>query len=199
MDEVLTFILAFVAGDMHPAAFRDRLYEDDRFEPLLCNDPHLRPGNYVNGSAFHFLLALDFDDPGDVLNAQGALADFMDRNGITYSRTTRYQDFYDMVLEAQPRWLGVDAKWIRDNILCEAGNRQGQELVQWLRQELPKRFRSVAEPPCWIQSPEWPINENGPLIFLGELEVREYFHDVAAVYVFHDPVSGKCETVIQVN
>lgn len=34
--------------------------------------------------------------------------------------------------------------------------------------------------------------------FLGQVEINNYFHDEAAAYVFHDPKSDGCETVIQV-
>jgi hypothetical protein len=42
------------------------------------------------------------------------------------------------------------------------------------------------------------MNEHGPLVFLGQIDIRNYFHDEAAAYVFHDPVTGVTETVIQV-
>ena len=79
-----------------------------------------------------------------------------------------------------------------------AGPRTGEDLKEWLHAELLKRFKYVSNPPEWIQNPHWPIHENGPMVFLGQVEVKGYFHDEAAVYVFHDPKSGACETIIQV-
>lgn len=35
------------------------------------------------------------------------------------------------------------------------------------------------------------------MVFLGQLAIRDYFHDEAAVYVFHDPATGLRETVLQ--
>jgi hypothetical protein len=198
MDDVLTTIRAFVAGELPPAVFRERLYADERFEAFLANDPHLRSGNYVGRSVYYFLLEQDYDDPGGVLSAQGALADFMDRNGIEYTKTEKYADFYNLVLESQPDWLAVDPKYVQDHMLPAAGQRSGDELREWLREEFLRRFRCVGEPPAWIQSPVWPISENGPLVFLEQLDVNGYFHDAATVYVFHDPASGACESIIQV-
>jgi hypothetical protein len=197
-QDVLGIIKAFVAGEMSPAEFRDQLYADEGFEAFLANDPHLRPGNYVHGSVYHFLLEQDLDDPGGALSAQGALTDYMDRNGIPYVRTSRYKDLYDLILQAQPHWLDVDSRYVQDHILPDAGARTGDELREWLRAEFLERFRYVTEPPDWIHSPEWPIGENGPLVFLGQLDINHYFHDAATAYVFHDPVSGTCETVLQV-
>ena len=41
--------------------------------------------------------------------------------------------------------------------------------------------------------------EHGPLVFLGQMAVKGYFHDEATVYVFHDPATGTCQTVLQVG
>jgi hypothetical protein len=199
MEEVLEILRAFVAGNLTPSEFRDRLYADERFEVFLNNDPHLRPGNYVGDSVYLYLLRIDFDDPGDILSAQGAITDFMDRSSLEYTKTSEYEDFYDLILDAQPSWLNVDAKYVQDHLLPAAGGRQGSKLREWLSEELLRRFRYIAEPPQWIQSPAWPIGPNGPLVFLGQLDVNDYFHDSAAVFVFHDPGTGTCETVIQVS
>jgi hypothetical protein len=197
-QEVLATIKSYVAGELTPAAFRDRLYADaDAFEAFLTHDPTLSPTNYVKGSAFHFLLELDYDDAGDQLNAQGALAEYMDRNGISYTRTSRYQDFHRLLLSAQPRWLDVDVKWVQEQLMPLAGDRTGTALRKWLRAELLARFRYVKKPPRWIQSPRWPIGPSGPLVFLGQIDVDNYFHDAATVYVFHDQATGQCETLIQ--
>jgi hypothetical protein len=198
MDEVLATIRAFVAGDLSPARFREQLYADERFEGFLTKDPNLRADNYVHGSVYHFLLEQDFDGPGGVLNAQGALADFMDRNAIDYTKTAKYEDSYSFFLDVQPRWLAVDPRYVQDHMLPDAGERSGEELREWLRGEFLRRFRYVTEPPQWIQGPVWPISKNGPLVFLGQFDVNEYFHDAATVYVFYDPASESCETIIQV-
>jgi hypothetical protein len=196
-QDVLGTVKAFVAGEMSPAQFRDRLYSDEGFEAFLATDPHLRPGNYAHPSVYHFLLEQDLDDPGGVLSAQGALVDYMDRNGIPYVRTPQYEDLYNLILEAQPDWLDVDSRYVQDHILPHAGGRKGEELREWLKNEFLERFRCAAESPDWIQSPAWPIGENGPLVFLGQLDINHYFHDYATAYVFYDPASGKCETVLQ--
>jgi hypothetical protein len=198
MDDVLAAIRAFASGELSPSAFRDRLYSDERFEAFLSHDPHLRPGNYVGPGVYYFLIDQDYEDPGGVLNAQGALAEFMDRNAIAYTKTPEYGEFYRLLLDVQPGWLCVDPKYVQDHMLPAAGQRSGDELRSWLQKEFGRRFRYVGEPPRWIQSPNWPISENGPLVFLGQLEVHGYFHDDAAVYVFFDEAVGTCQSIVQV-
>lgn len=196
----LDAIKGFVAGIVSPHEFRDRLYSDGSFETLLTNDPTLPASNYVvsSGSTYHFVIAQDYDDPSGILNAQGALCEFMERNRIEYQRTEQYSEMYDLILEAQPDWLAVDPRYVAICMLPDASGRTGTELEEWLANEFRARFRYVSTPPRWIQSPSWPIGETGPLLFLGQFELNNYFHDDAAVYVFHDPNDGSCETVIQV-
>jgi hypothetical protein len=198
MDQVLADIQAFVSGEMSAAEFRTRLYAGGGFDEFLQNDPRLPPDGYVVGSVYQFLLEQDFDDPGDIYSAQGALIEFMDRNGITYTATKKYGQFYDLILKAQPRWIDVPAKYIQEKMLPDAPHAEGKQLQVWLTEEFRNRFRFVKKPPKWIQSANWPINENGPLVFLGQFDVNNYFHDAAAVYVFHDAKTGVCKTIIQV-
>jgi hypothetical protein len=106
--------------------------------------------------------------------------------------------FFNLILKAQPRRLDVDPSYVQNHILPAGEGKAGKALTEWLKGEFRKRFRFVKRPPKWIQSPDWPINDNGPLVFLGQLNVENYFHDAATVYVFHDPVTGACSTVIQV-
>jgi hypothetical protein len=170
---VLESIRAFLAGDITPVEFRDRLYANGEFETFLSNDPHLKKTqNYVGQSVYSFLLDRDFEHPGDILSAQGALTDFLDRNGLTYEKTSKYADAHETLLSAQPRWLAVDPKYVQEHILPHAGGRSGVALKKWLRKELLERFKCVSRRPKWIQSPAWPISEHGPLVFLGQLEVK---------------------------
>ena len=85
-------------------------------------------------------------------------------------------------------------------MLPEAGERSGDELKQWLEHRFLELFRYLDKPPDWIQDGTWPVNENGPLVFLGQLPVHRYFGDEGAVYVFHDQIAGgasDCVTMIQ--
>lgn len=195
--DILATLRGFAAGEVRPQEFQDRLYAGPGFEEFLANDPHLDPASYVNGSTYRFLLDCDFDDPGGVLDAHGAVCDFLDRNGYEYRRAGEYADFYELVLQASPRWLAADPKFVRDHIMPEADGRTGPELRGWLTEQLLERYRYVSKPPDWVQSPCWPHGAAGPLVFLGQLEVSGYFHDFGTVYVFHDPATGECQTIIQ--
>ena len=197
MEKPLADIREFVAGTMSPDEFRIKLYTNNAFEALLTNDPHLPKSGYIKGSVYQFLLEQDFDDPGGLLNIQGALQEFMNRNAISYMATREYSELFDIILTAQPKWLQVQTKFVQEKMLPASNGKKAKELKAWLREEFLRRFRFAKKPPKWIQSPNWPINENGPLVFIGQLDGDNYFHDTAAIYVFLDPVTKICETIIQ--
>jgi hypothetical protein len=63
------------------------------------------------------------------------------------------------------------------------------------------QFRSVSEPPSWIQNPDWQFADGRPMVFVGQIKVSAQagcFHDDASFYVFWDPETGETNTLIQV-
>jgi hypothetical protein len=197
-DTALATIVGFVEGRVTPSDFARMLEQRPESEALLADDPKLPSSSYVGHSVFLYLLELNWSKPGDVLSAQGALAGWLERHSIPHSRSTEARELFELLLDAQPRWLDLDTKWLKEEVLSKSGGLAGAKLKKWLREELLGRFRYVTRPPKWIQSPSWPIGPNGPLVFLGQVDVPNYFHDAAAAYVFHDPVSKECKTILQI-
>lgn len=197
MSEPLQRLVAYVEGKLRPREFEQLLYHDAALQQLLQSDRAPSTDSTADDS-YTALLQQDFADPGALVAVQELLTGVLQRRGVKCRPTDAYREHFDLLLRAQPEWLDLDLSWLEETVLSEAGGKKGAELEAWLRTRLLELFRCVGEPPEWIQNAEWPINENGPLVFLGQLSVYDYFHDEAAVYVFHDPVTGACETVIQV-
>jgi hypothetical protein len=198
MDDAIASIVAFVEGRIEPAEFEKRLYNDPAIEFALNDDPTLKPCTYIETSTFLFVVQQDFESPGGILNVQGALSQFLERKQIPFRPTGAHSQLYDIILKAQPGWLNVPDDWLKKNVLSAAERRKGKKLRDWLRARLLELFKYRVKPPKWIQCPDWPIGENGPLVFLGQIRIPDYFHDEAAAYLFHDPTTGRCETVIQI-
>ena len=199
MSEELQTIVNFVEGRINAHQLEAAFYtKSSEFEGLLDQDPDLPPYHYASPSVYLFIIQQDFGDPGDVLSIHGSLSDYLQRNGISSSPTSICSDFYTLLLQSQPHWLSADMKYLAA-LVEEADGRNGEGLKQWLHAELLKRFRCLGSPPDWIQDPPvWPMSDDGPLFFLGQMSIEGYFHDVAAAYVFHNRRSGHCETLIQV-
>lgn len=193
----LEMIKKFVAGEISATVFKDYLYASSEIEHLLNTDPNLGGNNYAWPSVYHFLLGQDLDRARGALNCQGALTDFMDRNGYQYVRTDAYEKRSNLIRNSQPKWLDAPGDWIEQHVLNRANDRVGKELQQWVKAELLQLFRYVKKPPRWLQNPAWPIRDDKPLVFLGQVDLDSYFHDCTSIYVFHDPLTNKTENVIQ--
>lgn len=197
-DKVIDILRKFVAGELSPIPFEELLHaQADDFERFLENDPHLERSNYVDGSTFQYLLACSFSDAGGILDAQGAICDYFDRNEYEYQKDNTFSELYDLILSASPRWLDPSHRYVQDQILVNAGARTGKELKSWLREELQKHYRCASKPPRWKQDASWPHGKDGPMVFLGQFNVNDYFHDTASVFVFYDEVTRGTETLIQ--
>lgn len=200
MDKALQSILDFVEGRLSAKDFEQVLYSDADLERLLKDESLRWHDTYIKSDPFDFLIGLDFDDPGGVLNAQGALELFLQRRGVPCQPDRAAADLHDLLLDAQPEWLDVDTAYLMKHVLPHAGGRSGAALRKWLRGRLEELFRYHKKPPRWLQSPTWPITASGPMYFLGQLKLGdcEHFHDEAVAYLFFDPVTRETRTVIQV-
>ena len=198
MPTPLETIVAFVEGRCDAAAFEESLQRDADLETCLraaAAPRHARTARTL----FDYLLVLDYHHPGDMLSAQGELGRFLAERNVPVQTSIQAAEAYRLLLSAQPAWLDVDAALLQ-RLLAEAPPEattpKGRR--EWLRGRLLEQFRCADRPPRWLQSPQWPVGEHGPLVFLGQLAVKDYFHDEAVVYVFHDPATGECCTVLQV-
>ena len=189
-------ISAFVSGELPASVFKQRLHGDSEIESLTSQQ-RAPPYCHTGTTLFHYLIALDYGHPGDVLDAHGALAGFLSKCGVAVTPSSAPSKEHELLLSVQPRWIDADLKFLSD-LLASAPPLSPPERKAWLRQRILELFRYVKRPPRWIQSPAWPMGEAGPMVFLGQLPVDGYFHDSAAVYIFHDPATRECKSIIQV-
>lgn len=188
-------ILDFVEGRLKPSDFETLLATDLRFESLL--KPFSLPFKDNRADDLYtFLLVCNYRRIGEILNAQGALIAWLEHHQIAFKATPVYGHNHSLFLEASPRWIGFYPDYV-EPLLALADRREGDELKKWLRTEIESRFHCLNKKPKWIQEPSWPIGENGPLVFLGQLDVSGYFHDAASIYIFHERATGRIETVVQ--
>lgn len=199
MDESAKILLDFVEGRLAPQAFEQILYNNSDLENYLKDEPRLPVNYYIKNNVYTFLIELDYQNDADVLDAFGAVVEFLDRKQIAFEPTSRYEDLHSIILSAQPEWLDADTSYVSKSLLSQSEGRSGKELQDWLKEQFLKKFKYVSEPPNWLQNPEWLFSTEGePLIFFGQITIGHFFHGEAVVYVFYNPKTNSCETVIQV-
>ena len=196
MPSATNNVVGFVAGQLATADFEQLLHEDAETEQLLTAQP--APSYAHTGhTLYHYLIALDLRNPADVLNAQGALAECLETAGIVVEVSEKPTELHALLLAAQPKWLDVDPAYMAALLDSAPPHAKKSERTQWLKAKLLALFRYAKKPPRWLQASDWPIEAHGPLVFLGQLPVEGYFHDQAIVYVFHDPRTNACRSILQ--
>ncbi len=89
--------------------------------------------------------------------------------------------------------MSVESEAFFRNLLTEyAGSVDKESISAWLDQEIAKQFIALNGRPRWIQSPEWPIVDGTPAIFVGQVDVSlkgseaasKVFHDDTSFYIF---------------
>ena len=194
--EALQRLSDFVSRKTPVLEFEQQLYNDPDIEALLSAES--APRYCQTGiTLFHYLFGLDLSDPGHVLSAQDVLVSLLQKHGVKTVPSGAAAAEYALLLDAQPRWLDADAKFLA-SLLDAAPCLPAKQRKAWLRQRILELFKYTKQPPRWLQSPAWPIGDAGPLVFLGQFPVADYFHDEAAVYVFHDPAKNAFTTFVQV-
>lgn len=82
----------------------------------------------------------------------------------------------------------VAESFFRNLLQSYSGSQNDEAVVTWLNEKLAQNFVSIGDRPHWIQNPQWPFVNGVPMIFVGQLEIknppRSVFHDDTTFYVF---------------
>lgn len=186
---------AFMEGTLSLSELQQTLVTDESAEAFLHDTPAIAPYSDVSFSNFDALIAFDPRRNGDCLNAQDLLCQLLDNLGAPFRKTARYEDIESLQYKAQPRWLDMDSV-IFGELMIQAGERQGHDLLSWLKSEIRTRYRYEKKPPLWLQSPNWPHESGQPLTFIKQTE-NPIKHDRAYDYHFRNESTGEVTIITQ--
>jgi len=179
-----------------PTAFTDWLYHDSEVENLLAGEQDIPPYATPSRSLYFYLVDLDFRSPASLLNAQDAISQYLDKQGVKHNKSQTFANVYGALLKAQPKWLDIPAFYVKQ-LMDESDGKSSKELGSWLKTTIAERFKFLKTPPKWIQSPQWMFEGNRPLIFVGQIDVSALQHDSSQLYLFFDPEQSKFFTTMQ--
>ena len=72
-------------------------------------------------------------------------------------------------------------------------------LANWYGEQLELNYRSLDDPPEWIQDPEWAFDGGRPMVFVGQLERTVDRHGTLVFYIFWNPKTGATKVVTQAD
>ncbi|SDJ15634.1 hypothetical protein [Chryseobacterium jejuense] len=200
MKDEIQFLKDFVEGNISSQDFEQQLYTNSALEKLLSDSSINWKGSYLQDtSPFLYLAEQNYKDPAGLLNAQGTIRLFLDKKGVKVTETSKHSDDDNLLLSTSPNYIDADLSFIEKHILPEDKSLSKSEQKQYIKQRYIELFRYQTKPPKWIQNPEWPIQNNSPLFFLGQIEIKrsDLFHDDGTIYLFIDSKTGVIETIKQ--
>ena len=180
----IKWIVDFVEGRISPLEFINEIYTDDSYETFFNDTKSIPPYTTAADTIYLYLIERNFNLIGDVINAQDLLSKYLFSKEIQHTPDNENIKKFNLILKAQPKWLDLRGDYCQ-YLLKEAGNITGKELTSWLKKTISERFISISVPPKWLQSPNWPIENNQPLLFIGQHDISKIKHDHSQLYIFY--------------
>lgn len=191
----IEFIKDFVEGKISDNDLEAHL---DNLKLTLQDSSLSWTETYVKTNPYNYLKSLKIKSIDGRLNAQGVLELFLNRKRITSIRYKKYSEDYDIILDSQPKYIDADVDFI-ERLIIPTTKLSKSETKKVMKETFKTLFQFHKKPPKWIQSPNWPIINDKPLYFLGQLEIKDcdLFHDNGYIYIFFDKDNDKLETIKQ--
>ena len=177
-------LIDFVEGTLTAAEFEKTVYSPD-FEDAVAGAPPPQDSAGEFESLYLFVISRNFHDIGDMYELQNALERYLWQKGINVTPRNNFKELHDLMLVVQPAWLDISSGYF-ERLLEQAGERKGKALKDFLKKKILDDYRCLDKKPKWLQSPQWPVEEGIPLVFVGQLDVTplSLFHDLSQLYVF---------------
>jgi len=181
----LNTIISFVEGNLSAVEFESILYQDKELENLLSNNETDIMPYAAKGELYHYLIQKNYESCVDLLDIQDALGKFLKSKNIKTEETNKYKEQNSIISRVQPSWLDISGEYF-NSMLRKHSDKKDKELEACLKDEIKNNFKSLKKPPKWLQSPQWPIEDNYPLFFIGQIDITDIRHDTACVYIFYN-------------
>jgi hypothetical protein len=136
---------------------------------------------------------------GGLVNSEGIIEDFLKKAEVVFHPAKRFGSIHRLILKGVPEYLDPPLEFMTEKVVPLDSDLSDAKKTKLIKERLKEYFKYVDKPPKWIQSPDWPIRDGKPLIFVGQLSIDapELFHDKGAAYLFYDPAKEGFETVAQ--
>lgn len=169
----------FVEGKLDAPSFFDILYSSEEMEAVFMAETSVP--SWTNAiSLYYYLISGDMSN-AFIWNAKYLLGQYLMKNGVSFLQDKQEEIYQDIVLKALPEWLDLEPEYFED-ILKKAELSKSEKIVA-IKSKIKSEFTYLHHPPRWLQAPAWPLYNNIPLVFIGELEESPE-PGRARVYVF---------------
>ena len=159
----------FMNGKLSTIEFWDLYTKDKTIKTLLLKD--------VNSASLKYLynpITIEEIFNPQSLNDRYGLFDmiltYLHKHKIPYQDNNADSKLIDFIHMCQPSWLDIRDEIFWTNILSNIDSNLSKSKKKIIvKEQILSMFKYIKNPPKWVQSPEWPFNENGvPLRFIKQ-------------------------------
>ena len=180
----------FVEGKLSTEELEMALYSNQELISLLENT---KAKPYMNSnSTYEYLISQDLTSLDAKLNLMDIFRGILDYKHIPYSSNSTTEKNFDLILKAIPNWIPADMGYL--NFLYD---KYKPKTATTFKKIIKEHFICMDKYPNWLQEPDWPIVDNIPAMFLGQLDISKLKHDTTYLYIFWDKKSDRYIEIIQ--
>ena len=198
MKMQLQDIVDFCEGRLNGEEFGKALLEPGT-EALFEDSPPIPPytQSHAHGMVYYYLIEQDYKNIDNLLDIQDCLSQLLQKKGIGVARGNQMDKLHSIAMDAQPAWLNAPGSYVSTLLKVLSGTDKEKRIA--LKKLLLEKFRYMNKPPRWPhQSPAlWPVVDNEPLLFVGQMDVTPLSHDLAQLYIFFDERDGSFKNIVQ--
>jgi hypothetical protein len=191
-----SIIRNYLCNLISSAEFQQEIYNNKELELFLSVDVYIPPYTTNHANPFYYLLESNVLTPSGEVNCKDLLVRFCTLNKIDYTLDDKHLEINAMLLKITPSWLSISQEYFA-KLLVKHKEKSGKELESALKKDISSEFKFLNKKPKWLQETHWPIEDNKPLIFLGQLDITALKHDISFVYVFFNEDNKSYLTIEQ--
>ena len=191
----LQLIKSFVEGSCEPSEFFEKLTTQKEIENFLSSETDI-PSYASEGNDYLYLIGLDFSDFGDISSAQEILSFILKQKNIEHRVDEKYAKIYKALLKTEPKWINIKINHYKELIL-EYQTNGTKGIEKYIKNNITPNYKYINNPPHWLQSPNWPLSNGTPLVFVGQIDISKINHDTAQLYIFFDAKENVFKSIKQ--
>ncbi len=202
MKNEINSLKNFAEGNLNASDFEQLLYYNNKIITILSDTSLIDYSKiYLNNysTIYDYLISLNYKLSEHRMEAHFTVCRLLDELNIKFEKSNAYNELHNLLLDTQPKYIDIDLDFFEKNIWkSEYAQLSKSEQKKKIKEKINVLFKFHKKSPKWIQSPNWPIENNRPLYFLGQFEIKDcnLFHDNGYVYLFVNQ-NNDIKTVVQ--
>ncbi|WP_036153784.1 hypothetical protein [Maribacter forsetii] len=202
MQKSQKILKSFVEGSLSSQEFEQELISNIELIEFLSNENLVSDNMNLEGlsSPYYYLIDQNYNNAGARLNAHDICSKILNVINIEFIATTAYDEFYDLIISSQPKYLDIDTLFFENHIYKpEYKTLSKSSQKKEIKKIILRLFQFESKAPKWIQNPQWLIEDNKPLYFLGQYAIKNsnVFHDDGFIYLFIKKDTKEIRTIVQ--